>query len=229
MKVVFLTLFLLLTLHLTGFAQAHFEVTTLSKKYNVTIDVESLQYGTWRGKAVFSIFKKGAAMPFQIIRLKQTAIFLDDHNRPRFTTVADKRNGNWSSLYLEDLNFDGFEDLAIPDGSNGGYGGISYRIYLFQPTRKQFVFSSAFTRLAQGPFLGIFEIDYKEKTLTTFSKSSCCIHYREDYRLVNGRPIKFAQVNEYYEIHQDGYTWIETKKLVNGRWRTWNKRIKNED
>ncbi len=71
-------------------------------------------------------------------------------------------------------------------------------------------------------------MDYKKKVIRTFSKSGCCIHYLEEYKVLNKRPRKVTEINEYYDLKGDGMTEIETKKLINGKWRTWIKRIKNK-
>jgi hypothetical protein len=222
----FLLIFLLL--NLTAFAQQQFRFTTISNKYDVAISAEKVEYGLWSGKTEVSLFRKGSPKPFQTIHLRDTQISVDDGGRPEIAAVKDKINGKWSSVYLEDFNFDGLEDLAVADGANGGYGGTSYRVYLYDRERNRFVFSPSFTRLVQGPYFGIFEIDRKRKTLSVFSKSSCCMHYSEVYKLANGKPKKVGQISEYLNA-ASGYTDIETKKLIHGRWRTWNKRVKNQE
>ena len=176
--------------------QQQFRVTTISKKYDVGIKSEKVDYVFWKGKTEVSLFKKDAAKPFQIIHLKDTQMSVDDNGRPEIASIKDKKDGKWSSVYLEDFNFDGSEDLAVADGDNGGYHGTSYRVYLYNRSRKRFVFSPSFTRLVQGPYIGIFEIDRKKKILSVFWKSGCCAHYSEEYVLVKGNPKKIAKVNE---------------------------------
>jgi len=205
--------------------QAVFDVRDLSRKFDVKIEVAELKYGSWQGNAIFSIFKKGANIPFQIIRLKDTSVVVDSNGKPTFTTVSAKSDGKWSSLYFEDFNFDGVEDLAVPDGRNGGYGGTSYRIYLWSKKSQKFRFSKSMSRLAQGPYIGIPEAYKKGRTLTVGSKSGCCMHFKETYRVFNGKPKLIQDVSVYSGIVPDpNYEVTVTRKMVNGRWRTWEKK-----
>ncbi len=206
-------------------AQDKFEARTLSKKYDVSVDVYGCENGLCSGKVVFSIFKKRAKKPFQQIHLKETFIRLNDNGQPDFVSVSEKTSGKWSALYLDDFNFDGLEDLALPDGDNGGYRGTSYRIYLYDRSKDRFVYSNSFTRLAQGPYIGIPKIDTKNKTLEVIWKSGAGFHSIERYSVFGKHPRKIYEYSEDSMLN-DGNRYITTKKLINGKWRVWNKTIK---
>ena len=222
-------LILALFLSLTAFGQQQYRVTTLSKKYDVELRAEKVDGTGWSGKTDILLFRKKAVKPFQIVHLKDTRMSLDESGQPEIATIKDKQNGKWSSVYLEDFDFDGAEDLAVADGANGGYAGTSYRVYLFDRNRERFVFSPSFTRLTQGPYIGIFEIDRTKKTLTVFWKSSCCIHFSETYLFLNGQLKLVGKINDYYDPMSDpSFEVIETEKLINGKWRMWTKRKKIE-
>ncbi len=228
-RVKLVTVFSLLTAFLLGhftaaYSQQRHKVSNLSKKFDLVIDVQTLDEHRVSGK--FSIYRKGAKRPFQIIRHNETDRRLSEDS-PRFVSVSEKQNGKWSSVYFEDFNFDGNEDLAIADGSNGGYRGTSYRIYLFDRSGR-FVFSPSLTRLAQGPYIGIPEPDRKMRTLEVFWKSGAGFYQIERYKFIKNRPRKIYEYSK-DSMAGDGNAYITTKKWVNGRWRVWNKTVKDEN
>lgn len=210
------------------FSQQTFDIKNASKFFNIQVKVAQCDDLSCSGKVRFALFSKGAVKPFQIIFLKETQISLDDNGKPEIAFVKDKKNGKWSSVYFEDFNFDGLEDLAVADGDNGGYSSTSYRIYIFNRNRKRFVFNSSFTRLAQGPYIGIPETNKKDRTLYAFWKSGCCMHYSDTYLVSRPNPKLIEGISEYDNLKGDGYIEIETRKLIHGKWRTWNKRKKIE-
>ncbi len=52
------------------------------------------------------------------------------------------------------------------------------------------------TDLAQGVYLGMFEIDKKKKVLRNFSKSGCCWHQTEEFAVIGNRPKKVLEITE---------------------------------
>lgn len=204
--------------------QRTFTFKALSDKYDVQLRPEKLDLGVWRGKTEVTIFRKGSNRPFQTIHLDDTCVSLDESGRPDEAEIRDKRNGKWSTVYLDDLNFDGLEDLAVADGTNGGYRGISYRVYVFGRSAKRFVYSKEFTRLAQGPYFGIPEVNLKTKTLEVFWKSGAGFHEIQRYKIIRNRPVKIYERSE--GCKGDGYCYITTRRLVQGKWRTWDKIVK---
>lgn len=228
-RVKLVTVFSLLTELLLGhfttaYSQQRHKVSNLSKKFDLVIDVQTQD--EQRVSGTFSIFRKGSKKPFQIIRLDETHESLGGAD-PDLATVAEKQNGRWSAVYFEDFNFDGLEDLAIADGSNGGYRGTSYRIYLFNRSRR-FVFSPSLTRLAQGPYIGIPEPDRKMRTLEVFWKSGAGFYQIERYKVLKNRPRKIYEYSK-DSMAGDGNVYITTKKWINGRWRVWHKTVKDEN
>ena len=147
MKLAFL---LILLLNFTVIGQETFEIKNASKNYDVKITVEKCENGTCRGKSSFSIHRKNAKKPFQIIYLKDTDLSLNEENQPEIAEIKDKSNGKWSSIYIEDFNFDGNEDLALVDGLNGGYRGKSYTIYVYSTKKNKFVYHLGVTQLGES-------------------------------------------------------------------------------
>jgi hypothetical protein len=140
-----------------------------------------------------------------------------DDKQPTSRTLSYHKQ---SPFTFADYNFDGVSDLALCDGNYSGYGGQSFQIYLFAPQRKLFVRSPAFTRLAQAPYLGVFQVDRKRRVLTNFSKSGCCFHQWEEYSVFNNRPRKILEKTEDATDPLGKKVKTTTKRLVNGRWQT---------
>lgn len=201
-----------------------FELKDASKYFDVKISVEKCENGYCGGKAEFSFYKKGSNTAYQVIKLEDTQIQLDDtgNAQANVTMLYD----NQSSINIDDFNFDGMEDIAICDGANGSYGGPSYQVYLSSRKAGKFVFDEAFTAL--GTHLGMFTVDKKKKVLRIFDKSGCCWHVTEEYSVVNNRPIKVFVEEEDATIQDDTKVKITTKNLVKGKWQTKVKFVKRE-
>jgi hypothetical protein len=133
-----------------------------------------------------------------------------------------RRYDDQSVINFGDFNFDGYEDVAICDGNNGGYGSTSYQVYLYSKRLGRYVHDPAFSELAQGTSLGMFETDEAKKIHYVYSKSGCCEHWTEGYDVPRGKPRKVYE-HRTSLIFPDGHYEITTKKLIRGRWRTWVK------
>jgi hypothetical protein len=205
---------LLLFLSIPVAAQTRFDIKKASKTYDVRLEVEKCDDSFCGGKATFTLFKKRQAKPFQTIRLEDTEFMLEEATLANAKQMYDAQ----STVFFEDYNFDGIDDLAVRDGNNGGYNGPSYQIYLFSSTRKKFVRNISLTDLNQGGYLGMMEVDKKKHVLRTYSKSGCCWHQMQEFKVVNNRPYK---VYEYTEdaMAADGKVHIETRKRIGGKWR----------
>jgi hypothetical protein len=225
-------LILILLLASASFAQTTFDLKNASKYFDVKVEVEKCDGGFCEGAATFSFYKKGGVKPYQVIKLADTSVQLgDDDGKPLVNTTLlyDAQ----SVVNIDDFNFDGMEDVAICDGTNGSYNGPSYRIYLSSRAAGKFVFNQKFTDLAYH--LGMFTVDKKAKTLETFDKSGCCWHTTERYKVIGNRPVKV------YEMVEDATGFDEKKNmrivtttektLVNGKWRrkVTTERVKDEN
>ena len=233
MKILVVTLFLL-----TGpvsFSQETLKLDRASREYDVVIQVQgcggeaqSNNANICNGPARISLYKKGIQSPFQVLNLPNIELYKDTatHN----PTIDRKPRGIYAeeySIVFDDFNFDGRQDLAICNGRNGGYGGPSYNIYLFNTQSNRFVENRGLTRLNQGVYLGLFFPDPKSKLLSTYSKSGCCYHEAEKYRVVNTRPLLVEKIIE-DATGGGSFVRITTKKLVNGKWVTSVRRKKIE-
>jgi hypothetical protein len=219
-------IFVILLLGTNAFAQQKFEIRNASKNFNVRVEVEKCAGGFCEGAATFRLLKKGEKKPFQVFKLADTSLWLDKNGKAQANTTLlyDEQ----SAVNFGDFNFDGAEDLALCDGTNGGYGMPSYQVYLFSPQSKKFVRSAPLTNLAQGVNLGMFEVDAKRKVLRTFSKDGCCWHQTQEFQVVGNRPKKILEITEDATIPDETKVEVTTKKLVGGRWRTSVKKVKRE-
>lgn len=197
-------------------AQKSFDVKDASKFFDIKVNVAKCDEDTCTGEASFSFYKKGGATPYQIIRLHDTYIDISNGGQPlvNVTMLYDEQ----SVVNVGDFNFDGMEDVALCDGTNGSYGGPSYKIYLSSRAAKKFVYDAAFTKLAYH--LGMFTVDEKKKVIETFDKSGCCWHITERYDVVGGRPRKIFEEVEDATIPNAKKVKITTKTLAGGRWKT---------
>lgn len=217
-KLLILLIFLLCS---SAFGQKTFDVKNASGYFDIKINVAKCEDSSCTGRASFSFYKKGAVTPYQTINLPDTYIDIES-GAPSVneTLLYDKQ----SVVDIGDFNFDGMEDVAICDGTNGSYGMPSYRIYLSSKAAKKFVYDPAFSKL--GRHLGMFEIDKRKKVLRTFDKSGCCWHITEEFSVVANRPKKIFEEVEDATIADETKVRITTKKFAGGNWRTTVKYVK---
>lgn len=179
-----------------------------------------------------SIYRKGAKSPFQVLCLPSVWVNSEQFAySPKTTAKQRVLYDDEFSVVFDDFNFDGLEDLAVCNGRNSGYGGPSYTVFLFDRRAGRFAESPALSRLNEGVYLGLFFPDAKGKTLTAFSKSGCCYHETEVYRVVNNRPVLVEKVIEDATLGggaPEGYVLVTKRKRVGRRWVVTKKREKLE-
>jgi hypothetical protein len=213
----------------TLFAQKTFKVQNASEKFDLSVrvvedDVKDKLQSYVKGSAQINLYRKGKQHPFQILRLPNVIVSKD--NTAFNPKINSKPRGLYAETYsfvFEDFNFDGNEDLAVWAGNNGGYGGPSYNVYLYKSGK--FILNRKLSKLTKGVYLGLFFTELKKKHLVTFSKSGCCYHETETYKVTNNKPVMIAKDIEYF-IGDDRF--LETRKLVRGRWIKHTKKLKKE-
>lgn len=219
-------LFVLILLFATSaFAQKTFELKDASKYFDIKVNVAKCDDSYCSGKATFSFYKKGGTVPYQVISLPDTLVQLGEGGEPlaNVTMLYDAQ----SVVNIGDYNFDGMDDVAICDGSNGSYGSPSYRIYLSSRAVGKFVYNPRFSDL--GRHLGMFEVHKAKKRLRIFDKSGCCWHVTEEYSVVGNRPVKVFSEEEDATIADETKVKVTTKILVRGNWKTSVKYVKREE
>lgn len=223
----FLLLVLVFFTGQTLFAQRTFKIENASKKYDLFVqvvenDVQDKLQGYVKGSAQINLYRKGKKRAFQILRLPK--VIVSEENTAFNPKINAKPRGLYAETYsfvFEDFNFDGHEDLAVWSGFEGGYVGPSYNVYLYKTGR--FVLNKRLSKLTEGVYLGLFHLEPKKKRLLTFSKSGCCYHETETYKIVHNKPLLVEKEIEYF-IGDDKF--LETRKLVRGKWRKRTKKLK---
>ena len=227
MRTILISVVLLLSLQKISSAQETFKIQNASREYDLTVQIEACggaeqdnDANTCSGKARISINRKGADSPFQVLNLRNVEIYKDTiaHNAKLDTKPRELYEEEYSFVF-EDFDFDGNQDLAVCNGRLGGYGGPSYNVYLFNKQLKKFIENRRLTKLTEG-YLGLFFVDSKKKQLVAYSKSGCCYHETDKYKLMANKPILVEKIIEEAHGTDDGgyHVVITTRKLVNGRW-----------
>jgi hypothetical protein len=205
------------------------KIRNVSKSYDLEVRVAACggegRHGdanTCSGPATLRVFRKGSKTPFQTLRMPNVELYRDTAAFSPETSA--KPRGIYAEEYsfvFDDFNFDRREDLAVCDGRRGGYSGPSYTVFLFDGRAGRFVENRRLSRLAEGPYLGLFFPNAKAKTLAAFSKDGCCYHETEVYKVVNNRPVLVEKVIEDAIPRggvPEGYMLVTTRKRVGARW-----------
>jgi hypothetical protein len=241
LSLLLLTVFLLTAVSVR--AEETLRVENASRKYALEVKVagcggaeRSNDDNNCDGPARVQIYRKGAKTPFQVLRLGNLQLYKD--TAAYSPATSEKPRGLYAEEYtfvFQDFDFDGEEDLAVCNGRDGGYGGPSYNVYLFDRRSKRFVENQRLSELTDAPYLGLFFPDPKRKRLTVHSKSGCCYHETEVYRMVRGRPVLVEKVTEEARGEGEGdddlIVTTTTKRRVGRRWvvRTKRERVKREN
>jgi len=202
-------------------------IHSASKQWDFVLSVASCtpdsSYPTCEGPGTLDIFTKGSGKLVQRLAAKNIFIELDKQGKAT-TNLVEMYGDNNSGLVVEDINFDGIDDIALRTGNEGAYGGPSYTIYLYQPQSKTFVENTALTQLASEN-LGLFNVDSENKTLTTFTKSGCCWHQSSIWKIDQNKPVLIEEITDGEDIGAEQPTrLITTRKWINGQWQTTEER-----
>lgn len=182
-------------------------------------------YPRCEGAGMLDVFAKGSGKLVQHLPLNSVFLELDSSGNAT-TNLVEMYGDNNSGLVIDDINFDGHDDIALRAGNEGAYGGPSYDVYLYQPASKRFMLSDALTQLGSEN-LGLFRVDPQRKTLTTFTKSGCCWHQSSVWKVENNQPVLIEETTEdATNPNLPDKMTITTRKLVNGKWQVREKEVK---
>lgn len=199
-----------------------FRIQNASKEYDLTVEIEKcdeaeqrIMPNTCNGPGRISLYRKRAKTPFQVLNLRSVEVYGD---QVAYNQKVNKKPGkpydDEYSFIFSDFNFDGKEDLAVCNGRGGGYGSPSYNVYLYNSTAQKFIENKRMSQLTEGA-LGLFLVDQRKKQLVSFSKSGCCYHEAEKYRVVKDQPILVEKI---VEDATGDLLVITTSRLINGKW-----------
>lgn len=205
-RIIFILIFLFSQ---SAFCQTTFVVDNFSEDY----------FGKLYIADTTEVFSKGWVAIFdkktkrQLIKINSDELTFTLHKGKVLANVKELPYGEQSSILYEDFNFDGIKDFAIMDGQNSCYHGPSFQIYL--ATNNGFKLNPEFTELAQD-YCGMFDIDYKTKTIRTMTKSGCCWHQYSEFKVIDNTPYPIKIVEE--GMSASGITWdIEEQNLIKGK------------
>ncbi|ROP63077.1 uncharacterized protein DUF1311 [Enterobacter sp. BIGb0383] len=185
-------------------------------------------YPRCEGSGMLDVFAKGSGKLVQHLPLSTVFLELDSTGKAT-TNLVEMYGDNNSGLVIDDMNFDGHDDIALRAGNEGAYGGPSYDVYLYQSVSKRFVLSDALTQLGSEN-LGLFGVDPERKTLTTWTKSGCCWHQSSVWKVENNQPVLIEEITEdATNPNLPDKMTITTRKLVNGKWQVREKEVKTPE
>ncbi|WP_417582945.1 XAC2610-related protein [Nitrincola sp.] len=121
------------------------------------------------------------------------------------SNVIQRPYGDQSLIIYEDFNFDGEKDFAIKNGYYSCYGGPSFLIYINKSNG--FYLDNDFTSVAQE-YCGIFGVDTETETIHAMTKSGCCWHRFDTYKVEDGKLEIVQSIEEVYGIR--GTPFIES-------------------
>jgi len=205
-------------------AQFKFLANNSSNQYKAKIFVDKCDDNSCSGKATVIIYDKATDREVDTFHSEDLDF---DLTKTQNAKLGWLDLGKYQTpLIFGDFNFDGFEDIAIRNGSNGAYFSPSYNVYLASGQNK-FLLNKELTKLASEN-LGIFDIDKKTKQLSIHQKDGCCFDKTINY--------KFDAKNVLYEDSSviedssiaDNVTVI-TQKLVNGKIKRTVQKFKMKD
>jgi hypothetical protein len=197
-----------------GVAEAFGQTTWFrraSREFNVSIDPGSCGDDNKCGPITARIYRKGSKVEIQTITGGR--IFKSDIG---------------TSVQFFDIDFDGRKDLLLFDGytSPDGNATASQRIYLYSRMAKAFVFNESLSSLSHEESLDLESSRRQRKTIMTYARPGSGVFQWRTYRTDSGRPVMVEEVVSDSQVDNGTRTLVTTKKLVNGRWRTWTKHTK---
>jgi hypothetical protein len=126
-------------------------------------------------------------------------------------TIPVSENENYpytnSPLRFEDLNFDGYEDIAVLQ--NNATANTLELYWLYDPAKKKFEESVELEAISSAAF------DHENREITSFWRSSCCDHGYSTYRYINGKLLLVSEIEE--NSTPDGKLLHTEKRLINGK------------
>jgi hypothetical protein len=193
----------------SAFCQTTFIVDNFSKTYYGKLFIADTTEVFSRGWV--GIYNKKSKK--ELIKIYSDELTFELHKGKVLANIKELHYGEQSQILYEDYNFDGIKDFAIMNGQNSCYHGPSFEIYL--ATNKGFKYSDSFTELAQE-YCGMFDVNYKTKTISTMTKSGCCWHQYSEFKVEKNSPYPIKIVEE--GLNTSGITLdYATENLINGK------------
>lgn len=146
--------------------------------------------------------------------LKPEVVYLNSVETLYRGHLDESRKSEWYSFVLADVNDDGEDDLLIWTGKDGGYGGASYDVYLFDLASNELVYSQGFSDLTIAT-TGLFSI--RDGKLLTAAADGCCTHYFSTFEVRSNEPVLVEQVTQVSS--PNGSRVEKVERLIDGKLR----------
>ena len=95
-------------------------------------------------------------------------------------TIRVGVDANHAGFNLQDVNFDGYQDLSFLDNL-GATGNASYTYWVFDPKKCVFAYAVDFDHITSA--------DEKNKLLISYAKGGSVYRSLHYYRVINGKPV----------------------------------------
>ncbi|RDC55059.1 hypothetical protein DU508_18065 [Pedobacter chinensis] len=204
-------------------AQFKFLANNSSNQYKAKIFVADCSDGSCGGKATIILYDQITEKEIQTFHSADLDFGLTEKQNAK---IGWLELGKYQSpLIFGDFNFDGAEDIAIRNGSNGSYASPSYDIYLAKGDN--FFLNKELTKLASEN-LGMFEVNKNLKQITINHKDGCCYHKSINYAI--GAKNGLTEVSSVIEDSSIGDdVTVITQKLSNGKIKRTIQKFKKKD
>lgn len=173
-------------------AQNYFELTNVSKGFNVVVSMETCTENKCSGKATVDLYDKNTMKKYQTFFSSDFYLDLNENQKPVYDSLKN-------SVVFGDFNFDGAEDFAIRNG-NMNHESPFYEVYLNDGSKQQFVLNDELTNLVRSNS-GMFKTDSEHKRIIAYQKKGCCWNLTSEYLLVPERGL--LKVLEFEEDTRD--------------------------
>jgi len=169
------------------------KLTSFSDRYSGEINLISQNNDDQEENAVLIIFDDN--LNKTVLEVGTFVSEYDLKDKEINTNVLEVPYGEQSVLIYDDFNFDGINDIAVRVGNYSCYGGPAFDVYL--ANNNEFIYDEEFTDLAQN-YCGFFITDPEKKQISTMTKSGCCWHQYNTYKVENYKPVLIESIEETY-------------------------------
>ena len=171
-----------------------------TEKYDAKIIIESISKDRTECVGIFLIIERKTKKRMLTIHSNHIYFESDENllEENMIYHISDFSFSEENIIYFQDFNFDGKKDVAVLDEEEfGPYGSSVYKIYLQDGGKLKY--SPEFSQLTQE-YMGLFEVNYKRKIITAFTKSGCSWHQYVEFEVVDNEPMIVKVVEEESDI-----------------------------
>lgn len=121
-------------------------------------------------------------------------------NRDENCSLLPSKN---NMVRVEDVNFDGYDDIIIHKGNFGAQGASGYEAYIWDESYKELIHEESFLEIPNH------EIDYERKLITGSVRQSSIEHDELVYRFQNGEFVNVATLSMRFEEEDDVHVSVQ--------------------